>query len=107
MAIYLIVAGSTPSSSGLFESGSGLAVDFAVVARQGYSQTIGNGSLTVIPVTHNLSTRDVIVQVYRNSSPWDTVDVDVTRNSTSQVTLTFAVAPATNAYTVVVMPRRT
>lgn len=107
MAIYLIVAGSTPSSSGLTETGSGLAVDFATVARQGWAQDIGNGSLTIIPVDHNLNTKDVIVQVWRNASPFDRVDVDAVATSTTRVTLTFAVAPATNAYRVIVMPRRT
>lgn len=106
MAIYLIVAGSTPSSSGLTETGSGLAVDFNVVARQGYIEDIGDGSTTNIVVTHNLATRDVLVRVYRNASPWDEIDVDVEHTSTNTITIKFAVAPATNAYNVVIMPRR-
>ncbi len=107
MAIYLIVAGSTPAASGLYETGSGLAVDFGSVARQGFVQDIGNGSSTAITVTHNLASRDLQVQVYRNAAPYDTVEVDVDRSvSTNAVLLTFASAPATNAYRVVIMPTR-
>ena len=67
-----------------------------------YSATIGNGSLTQVPVTHNLGARDVTVQVY-DSSTFDTVECDVVRTSTSVVTLGFTVAPAAGAYTVVIV----
>ena len=67
-----------------------------------YSTTIGNGSLTQIPVTHNLGTRTVTVQVY-DSATYDTVECDVVRTSTSVVTLGFTAAPASGAYTVVIV----
>ena len=67
-----------------------------------YSASIGNGSLTQVPVTHNLGARDVTVQVY-DSSTFDTVECDVVRTSTSVVTLGFTVAPAAGAYTVVIV----
>ena len=67
-----------------------------------FSTTIGNGSLTQIPVTHNLGTRTVTVQVY-DSATYDTVECDVVRTSTSVVTLGFSVAPASGAYTVVIV----
>jgi hypothetical protein len=67
-----------------------------------YSATIGNGSLTQVPVTHNLGARDVTVQVY-DSSTFDTVECDVVRTSLSVVTLGFTVAPAAGAYTVVIV----
>jgi hypothetical protein len=67
-----------------------------------FSTTIGNGSLTQVPVTHNLGARDVSVQVY-DSSTFDTVECDVVRTSTSVVTLGFTVAPAAGAYTVVIV----
>ena len=51
------------------------------------------GGATSIAVTHNLGTKDVIVQLYDNTT-FDTVLADVNRNSTSQVTLTFASAPS-------------
>lgn len=74
------------------------------VAKQ-YVETIGDNSSTSIAVTHSLGSRDVDVQVYRVASPYDTVECDVTRNSTSQVTLGFAVAPTTGEFRVVVQGR--
>ena len=77
------------------------AVTPAGVASLSYAASVGNGVLTSVPVTHNLGTRDVIVQVYDNSS-WDTVHVETVRTSTTVVTLEFTVAPATNEYRVVI-----
>jgi len=67
-----------------------------------YTTTVGNGALTQIPVTHNLGSREVVVNVY-DSSTYDTVECDVVRTSTSVVTLGFTVAPASGAYTVVIV----
>jgi hypothetical protein len=53
-------------------------------------------------VTHNLNTRDVVVMV-RDASTHDEILVDVQMTSVNTVTLTFAVAPASNAYKVVVI----
>lgn len=68
-----------------------------------FSQNIGDGSATSIAVTHNLNTRDVQVQVYRNSGNFDTVNVEVQRTSVNAVTLIFAAAPASNAHRVVIL----
>ena len=67
-----------------------------------YSADVGNGTDTSITVTHSLGTRDVIVQVYRNSGNYDEVIVETRRTSTSAVTLVFATAPTSNQYRVVV-----
>ena len=67
-----------------------------------YATTIGNGSLTSITVTHNLGTRDVVVNVYDNTT-YDTVEVDVVRTDANTVTVSFSTAPANNAYRVVVI----
>ena len=67
-----------------------------------FSSAIGNGSLTQIPVTHNLDTRIVTVEVY-DSATYNTVECDVVRTSTTVVTLGFTVAPASGAYTVVIV----
>lgn len=53
-------------------------------------------------VTHSLGTRDVLVVVYRNSSPWDEVDVDVERTSTTAVSIKPDVALASAEYRVIV-----
>jgi hypothetical protein len=67
-----------------------------------FTSTIGNGSLTQIPVTHNLGSRTVVVNVY-DSATYDTIECDVVRTSTTVVTLGFTVAPASGAYTVVIV----
>ena len=66
------------------------------------TDTIGDGSATAIAVTHSLGTDDVVVEVYDATSK-ETVICDVDRTSTNAVTLTFASAPASNAYKVVVI----
>jgi hypothetical protein len=64
--------------------------------------TIGDAAATSIACTHSLGTRDVTVSVY-DATSFAEVIVDVVRTSTSVVTVTFAVAPALNAYKVVII----
>jgi hypothetical protein len=66
-----------------------------------YATSIGDGSATSYTVTHNLGTRDVIVQLYDTSSH-DTVIADVVRTSTSVVTIDFSSAPSNNDIRVLV-----
>lgn len=63
--------------------------------------SIGDGSATSYTVTHNLGTKDVIVQLYDTSSD-DTVIADVVRTSTSVVTVSFGSAPSSNDIRVLV-----
>ena len=48
---------------------------------------IGDGTATTYAITHNLGTRDIMVQAYRNESPYDDIGLQVERTSTSVVTL--------------------
>lgn len=64
-------------------------------------KAVGNGVDVSHTVTHNFGTRAVIVQVY-DSSNYDTVIADVERTTIDSVVVSFSVAPASNAYTVVV-----
>lgn len=64
--------------------------------------TIGDGSTTAIVVTHNLGTKDITASV-RDASTDAFVECDITATSTSTATFTFAVAPASNAYKVVII----
>ena len=77
------------------------AVD-TCVADNGVTANIGDGSATVYQINHNLGTRNVIVSCYRNSSPYDTVMLDVERTSTNQVTLRTTTALASNAVSVII-----
>ena len=67
----------------------------------GFAANVGNGSSTSFTLTHNLGTRDVIVSIYDNAT-YEEVLVDVAATTTSVVTVTFASAPASNAYRVVI-----
>lgn len=89
------------ASKGLLLTASGLKVDNTIVTSK-FAQAVGDGTATSYAITHNLATLDVQVQVYRNSTPWDTVECDVERTSTNQVTVKFAVAPTSNQYRVTV-----
>lgn len=91
---------SYTQGSGISIAGNVISLDTAVAVRK-FSGNVGDGTSTSIAVTHSLGTLDVTVQVYEIATG-ATVECDQTRNSTSQVTLVFASAPASNAYRVVV-----
>jgi hypothetical protein len=67
-----------------------------------YAATITGGSTSEV-ITHNLGTKDVIVQLYRVASPYDIVYTDVELTSTNTITLRFNVAPAAGEYRVVIL----
>lgn len=73
----------------------------AIIGAYGAVANVGDGLNTVFDVTHNLGTRDVIVQVYDNAT-YETVYVDVARYNVNAISLTFATAPASNAYRVLI-----
>ena len=84
------------------------SADFAVnangwvqLATKQYVTSIGNASATSYTVTHNLNSKDVMVQLYDVSSD-DTVIADVVRTSVDVVTIDFSTAPATNDIRVLV-----
>ena len=101
---------TTLASTSYLSKSSGLAVDISALetklSTDGYtkkvSASVGNGSSTSYSISHNLGTRDVQVQVFDNST-YDTVECDVVRTDTNTVTVSFATAPTTNAFRVVVV----
>jgi len=98
------------ATNSYLSSASGLAVDLGALEAQlvtdsfprKASANVGNGSATSFAVAHNFGTRDVVVNVYDNAT-WDTVEVDVVRTDTNNVTVSFTTAPSSNAYRVVVI----
>ena len=98
------------TSNSYLSTASGLAVDkgaleTALIAdnfTKKASANVGNGSATSFAITHNLNSRDVVVNVYDNSS-FDTVETDVVRTDANTVTVSFATAPTNNAYRVVIV----
>lgn len=63
---------------------------------------IGDGTLTSFDVSHDMDTYDVQVQVY-DATTYENVECGISRPSQSKVNLTFAVAPASGAYKVVIV----
>lgn len=66
-----------------------------------FSQTLST-SATSYTVTHNLGTKDVIVQIYEVASPYAQIEADVEHTSTAAVTVKFAVAPSAGEFRVVI-----
>ena len=71
------------------------SVSSGFVSLKKFSASIGDGSNTSYTVNHALGSRDVIVQLFDNSS-YDTVIADVVRTDINNVTISFTVAPSTN-----------
>ena len=80
-------------------------VEIAAATIHKYSTTLsGNGSTKEFTITHSLGTRDVVVNLYENTSPYQQVWADIKMTSTSQVTVSFAEAPASGVnYRIVII----
>jgi hypothetical protein len=88
------------ASASYLSTTSGLAV-----ITDGFSRKVSanlTGSATSYAITHNLGTRDVTVNVYDNAT-YETVETDIVRTDSNTVTVSFAVAPTSNAYRVVIV----
>jgi len=92
---------SAVAGNGIVVDGTGIRVDTSITARK-FSANIGNGALTSIAVTHSLGTKDVTVAIRANADD-SHVLADVVSTDTNTVTITFATAPASNAYRVTVV----
>lgn len=75
----------------------------SVWAKKKATANIGDGAATQYDVVHNFNTRLVEVAVFRNSSPWDDIGVDISRPDANTVRLNFASAPSSNQFTVVII----
>lgn len=109
-----IVVGTTPlvftqaggggtsytAGNGISISGGVISVDTAVTTRKA-SADVGNGTDSVITVTHNLGTQDVTVSV-REKATNAGVLCDWVANGVNTVQLTFGVAPTAAQYRVTV-----
>lgn len=69
---------------------------------QKFAASIGNGSATTFAVVHSFDTRDVVVEVYDNAT-FAKVNTQVVHTDADTVTVDFNVAPASNAFRVVVI----
>ena len=94
LATAAATSGATVKGISGYDSNN-FSVTGGFVSLKKFSASIGDGSNTSYTVNHALGSRDVIVQLYDNSS-YDTVIADVVRTDTNNVTISFTVAPSTN-----------
>ncbi len=87
--------------TGITVSADSIAIDNSVVARH-VAVSVGDGAATQIDVTHSLGTRDVVVNVYRVASPYETIHCDTERLDTNTVRVRFGTAPTASQFRVVV-----
>ena len=109
----VLSASVVTASTSYLTTANGLAVDKSTFESalisdgftRKFAQPIGDGTSTSIPVIHNLGTRNVSVQVYAitGGGAYQTVETDVNRTDANTVTIGFGTAPASAAYTVVVL----
>ena len=79
----------------------GAGVSTPALARK-VIKTVGNGVDTSFTLVHSFNTREVMIQVF-DASSYDTVIADTVRTDANTVTISFSVAPSSNAFTVVVI----
>ena len=65
--------------------------------------TVGDGTATQYDITHNFSTRDVAVRVYRNSGNYDTIGCDISTPTANAVRLNFVQAPTAAQFAVAIL----
>jgi hypothetical protein len=68
-----------------------------------FAVSIGDGSATSIVVTHNLGTKDVVVDISQIAGSFITVLAEVQKTSTNTITVLFDVAPAATSLRVTVL----
>ncbi len=68
-----------------------------------FAATFGDGSATSYTITHNLNTRDVVVNVFPTSGQYDNIICDVQRPTVNTVVLVVTPAPASNSLRAVVV----
>lgn len=61
----------------------------AAIDARTFASTLATGSSS-FTITHNLGTRDVIVQLYENASPYNTIFADVERDDNNNIGVNFA-----------------
>jgi len=68
-----------------------------------YATDIGDGSTTSYTITHNLNTKDIVVAFRDNVTPFAAVQTDWSATTVNTITVSFAVAPTTNKYRVIIV----
>jgi len=97
-----ITSGTLPVANGGTGASTAANARANLGATTKYSADLGNGTLTSIPITHNLGTTDVVVSV-KNVATNQLEGVEVQITDANTVTLVYSSAPALNAHRIVVV----
>lgn len=62
-------------------------VDVAAAAAASFEADLGDGTATTFTLTHNLGTKAVSVDIFRNASPYDDIDVYISRPTINTITI--------------------
>jgi len=100
-------ASATADHIALFNGTSGKLIKsagntLAIYARR-YTVAFGDATNVTFTITHNMNSRNIMVIVRETDSPYEVVYPDIALTTVNTLTLTFAVAPALNKYTVTVI----
>lgn len=96
-----VISAVAAANGGVQVVAGGIQLDASIAARK-FSSTIGNGAATAISVTHGLGTKDVQVSV-RTVADDSHVIADIVSVDLNTISVTFATAPASNAFRVTVV----
>lgn len=94
--------GATSASAARVNLGAS-AANASATLPQKLAFDVGDTSATSFVLTHNLNTRDVMVQIAEKSSPYGVVLADVELTTVNTVTVGFATAPSNNQYRVTII----
>lgn len=98
---FLVYDGTRVTASAYDQASFATAGHTHATAIQKFAATVGDGTSTTLTVTHNFNTQDVTVSV-QDATTREFVYPDAVANGVNTVQVTFATAPATNAYRVIV-----
>ena len=101
----ILTTGYVAASQGAEEANKSLVTDAegnVVTVAHKFVTTIGDGSATSYTVTHNMGTKDIIVQV-SDATTFEVVYANIAITTDNEIALNFASAPAANAYRVIVI----
>jgi len=82
---------------------SNLGITATLSVAKKYASAIGDGVSTSIAVTHGIGTKDVNAQIYRVASPFDVVECEINKTSTTVTTFNFNVAPTSGEFRCVII----
>jgi uncharacterized protein YcfJ len=92
----VVVSGATPDQVLKWNGSQWINAEVPIPSISGTTKlsTIGDGSTTTFVITHNFTTRDVVVSITENTSPYGTINTSWEATTVNAITVYFETAPA-------------